>query len=424
MFSESKSLLEGLFSDDPSRQFKSAAKINTILAKSMSELGPLDTEHLIRSGVIPRLVHFLGVKDFPKLHYEAACGLTSIAAYRPDLLVAHNVVPILVELIASNRDYVREQAIRALCNVAGHPRHRDYVLDAAVGALMPLLDLLSKDTTNLSMLRFATLTLSHLCRGMSPPTFDQVKHALELHLHSNDEKVLGNVCSGIQYVCDGSEDGIQSVIDAGFVPILVEHLRHPSPSVLIPVLHTIGTIVNKCNHQIQCVINCGALRILSDLFNRDYDKNINGATFFATFSITAGFTEHIQLVIDANWIPRLVSMAHNDELGMKSEAVCAISNVTSGVYHDQIKYLVEQGCIKPLCDLLVYPDPVIISACLNGLENILKAGEVERNIGDVNNYTLQIEYAEGLEKIENLQRHKNNEIYEKALKILETYWGV
>jgi len=29
---------------------------------------------------------------------------------------------------------------------------------------------------------------------------------------------------------------------------------------------------------------------------------------------------------------------------------------------------------------------------------------------------------EGLEKIDNLQSHGDNEIYEKAVKILETYW--
>ncbi|KAI8023072.1 Importin subunit alpha-2 [Camellia lanceoleosa] len=33
-----------------------------------------------------------------------------------------------------------------------------------------------------------------------------------------------------------------------------------------------------------------------------------------------------------------------------------------------------------------------------------------------------IDDADGLEKIENLQSHDNNEIYEKAVKILETYW--
>ena len=89
------------------------------------------------------------------------------------------------------------------------------------------------------------------------------------------------------------------------------------------------------------------------------------------------------------------------------------------------RYIVNQGCIKPLSDLLVFPDPRIVTICLEGLENILKVGEAEKvlgNTGGVNLYAQYIDDAEGLEKIENLQSHDNNEIYEKAVKILETYW--
>lgn len=90
-----------------------------------------------------------------------------------------------------------------------------------------------------------------------------------------------------------------------------------------------------------------------------------------------------------------------------------------------VRYLVNQGCIKPLCDLLICPDPRIVTVCLEGLENILKVGEAEKNTtdtGGVNLYAQLIDDAEGLEKIENLQSHDNTEIYEKAVKILETYW--
>lgn len=89
------------------------------------------------------------------------------------------------------------------------------------------------------------------------------------------------------------------------------------------------------------------------------------------------------------------------------------------------RYLVSQACIKPLCDLLVCPDPRIVTVCLEGLENILKVGESEKLLGrsgDANLYAQMIEDADGLEKIENLQSHDNTEIYEKAVKLLETYW--
>lgn len=66
-----------------------------------------------------------------------------------------------------------------------------------------------------------------------------------------------------------------------------------------------------------------------------------------------------------------------------------------------------------------------MAVCLEGLENILKEGAAEKNLGqsgDVNLYAQMIDDAEGLEKIENLQSHDNNEIYKKAVRLLETYW--
>ena len=75
-------------------------------------------------------------------------------------------------------------------------------------------------------------------------------------------------------------------------------------------------------------------------------------------------------------------------------------------------------------DLLVCPDPRIITVCLEGLENILKAGEADKNMGNtggVNVYAQMIDDAEGFEKIKNLQCHDDSEIHLKAVKILETY---
>ena len=83
----------------------------------------------------------------------------------------------------------------------------------------------------------------------------------------------------------------------------------------------------------------------------------------------------------------------------------------------------NQGCIKPICDLLTCSDARIITVCLEGLENILKVGEAEKDLGNtggVNLYAQYIDEAEGLEKIESLQMHDNNDVYEK---LLETYWA-
>lgn len=52
-------------------------------------------------------------------------------------------------------------------------------------------------------------------------------------------------------------------------------------------------------------------------------------------------------------------------------------------------------------------------------------GETDKEMGKtggVNNFAQMVDECEGLDKIESLQSHDNNEIYEKAVKVLEKYW--
>lgn len=60
------------------------------------------------------------------------------------------------------------------------------------------------------------------------------------------------------------------------------------------------------------------------------------------------------------------------------------------------RHLVELGCIKPLCDLLTLMDSKIVQVALNGIENILRLGELEaKRGGGINPYCALIEEAYG-----------------------------
>ncbi|KAI3469321.1 hypothetical protein Pfo_025984 [Paulownia fortunei] len=417
------SMVAGVWSNDGNLQLEATTQFRKLL--SIERSPPI--EEVIQSGVVPRFVEFLMREDFPQLQFEAAWALTNIASGTSEntrVVIDHGAVPIFVKLLGSPSDDVREQAVWALGNVAGDsPKCRDLVL--GYGALVPLLAQLNENA-KLSMLRNATWTLSNFCRGKPQPPFEQVRPALpalQRLVYSNDEEVLTDACWALSYLSDGTNDKIQAVIEAGVCQRLVELLLHPSPSVLIPALRTVGNIVTGDDVQTQYIIDHGALPCLLSLLTHHHKKSIKKEACWTISNITAGNREQIQAVIDAGLIGPLVNLLQTAEFDIKKEAAWAISNATSGGTNEQIMYLVNQNCIKPLCDLLVCPDPRIVTVCLEGLENILKVGEAEKgNTGDVNYFAQLIDEAEGLEKIENLQSHDNNEIYEKAVKILETYW--
>jgi hypothetical protein len=90
-----------------------------------------------------------------------------------------------------------------------------------------------------------------------------------------------------------------------------------------------------------------------------------------------------------------------------------------------IRYIIEQGAIPPLCELLSVTDAKIIQVAFNGLDNILKLGAAEgKRTNGPNPYAIMIEECYGLDKIEYLQSHENIEIYQKAFHLIETYFGV
>ena len=60
------------------------------------------------------------------------------------------------------------------------------------------------------------------------------------------------------------------------------------------------------------------------------------------------------------------------------------------------RFLVDQGCVPPLCDLLTVMDSKIVQVALNGLENILRLGDQDAKASNgTNPYAVMIEECYG-----------------------------
>jgi len=417
-------MVAGVMGNDAAAQTECTTQFRRLL--SIEKNPPI--QQVIDSGVVPRFVDFLRRDDNPALQFEAAWALTNIASGTSDhtkVVIEVGAVPIFVHLLMSPNDDVREQAVWALGNIAGDsPPCRDLVLQS--GAMQPLLQQLHQNS-KLSMLRNATWTLSNFCRGKPQPEFTMVKPSLPTLaqlIFSPDEEVLTDACWALSYLSDGVNEKIQAVIEAGVCRRLVELLLHHSPAVQTPALRTVGNIVTGDDLQTQFILNNNALPCLLALLASP-KKGIRKEACWTISNITAGNKDQIQAVIESNIVAPMIQLLTNAEFDIRKEAAWAISNATSGGNAQQIKFLVHQGCIRPLCDLLTVNDVKIVTIALEGLENILKVGEGEaKTSGTHNQMATFIAEAEGLTKIEELQQHSNNDIYEKCIKILETYFGV
>lgn len=418
-------LVQGINSNDPTRQFESAQSFRRLL--SIERHPPI--QQVIECGVVPRLVEFLTFDNNPQLQFEAAWALTNIASGTTDhtrTVIEHGGVKIFVKLLSSQIPNVREQAVWALGNIAGDSHHcRDLVLNE--GALAPLLQLCTPDA-KLTMLRNATWTLSNFCRGKPQPPFQLVRPALPVLanlIFSQDDEVLIDACWAMSYLSDDNgphNKKIQAVIKTGVCRRLIELLMHNNPSVQTPALRTVGNIVTGDDLQTQIIVNAGALPCLLSLLSNKR-KGIRKEACWTISNVTAGNHDQIRAVISANIIPPLVEILRGSEFDVQKEAAWAISNATSGGTDEQIRFMVHKGVLPPLCELFSKDDAKIVMVALEGVENILKVGKKDGELaGEPNPWIEQVEECGGLDALEALQKHGSEEIYDKAVKILRDYF--
>lgn len=411
-----------LKSSDVSIQLEGLRAFRKILS---IEVNP-PVQDCIDIGAVPCFVYFLQRTDCDTLQFEAAWALTNIASTdRTDVVVNSGAIPHLVQQLVSPSADVREQCAWCLGNVAGEgAAYRDIILQA--GGLDPLIQNILMPA-NMTLLRNCVWALSNFCRGKPQPKLDIVLAAyaplVQILKTCTDQATIIDACWALSYLSDGCNARIQQLIDLDPCHTFVRMLQSNQHQTIVPALRTLGNIVSGDDHQTQAVLDAGVLTAIMPLLSHS-KKNIRKEACWTISNIAAGNKTQLSAVVNCpELLLRIINiLGDSSEWDVRKEATWVISNIATGGSKYHIFTLVEQGAIAPLCDLLNVKDTKVLMVVMEAIDAILTA-----TINVVPAYHIDtrhlIDEADGISKLEALQEHEHNEVYQKAMGIVEKHFG-
>jgi importin subunit alpha-6/7 len=383
---------------------------------------------VIQAGAIDPLISMLGRVGTGELVFEAAWALTNIASTdHTSAVVDAGVIGPMVLLLRSQDPNVREQAAWCLGNISGDgPSYRDLVL---VADALPALLLNVQHADNETLLGNVTWSISNLCRGKPQPALEMIAPALPgLHwlLHSfccdgvtSKPDIVADALWALSYASDGDDDRIQACMNTGCTTKLVEILNEGNPKLITPALRTLGNFVTGNAQQTQTVIDAGIMEVALKLLLND-KRGVRKEACWLLSNISAGTQSQIGTIFKhKKIIINLVDFAINAGWEVRKEAIWSLSNIFTGGSDYHVQSLVQADGLEAMITILDIPGETrLVIAALDAIENILAVGE--RHNQDF--ITMIHEYG-GIEKLEELQTHSDDAIYNKSINLIERYFG-
>ncbi|CAI9772136.1 unnamed protein product [Fraxinus pennsylvanica] len=376
-------------------------------------------------GVVPRLFEFLDRDDYPQLQCEATLAIRKISSClygKINMLIDHGAIPIMMPKEngnAAGAPKLVEPEKTSDRQKGGSRRGREELTEEEEPEEVEEqeeeeADIANGDETRSRRTRGGTGLIANAFKVENEHETPKRAELLALPPHGSEvyiggisqdttEEDLRGFCESIGEVVEVRiMKGKDSGENKGFAFVTFKNVEFASEAI---------EKLNKAElngKRIKCSPSQAKHRLFIGNIPKSWsDEDLKKAVTEAGPGVTS--VQLVKAMIEAGIISHLLQLLQNADFSMLMSLVLAIFYAISNGTNEQIKFLVHEGCIKSLCDLLVGPNEArVIKLCLEGLENILKVGEAEKpqgNTEDVNVFAQMIDDAGGLQKIK-LRRTK------------------
>jgi importin subunit alpha-1 len=359
----------------------------------------------------------------PKLQFEAAWALSNIAAGNSEqtaVVLQANVVALAVRLLYSTNNDLAEQVAWMLGNLAGdNSAARDLV--TAAGAMDALVARVDDPSLSAKAVANMTWTMSNLCRGKPHPRLEAVKVAIPplagLCVHK-DEEVSTDALWALSYIADFGEDALDALLafDPPLVPRFAAAL-HGTPSQLTPALRALGNLVTGNSRHTRAVTELGFLNSMPFLLAH-HKRGVQKEGLWTLSNILADDPKYIAqvLAVPGLWQHVLTHLEGSANDLVKEAAWCVSNAITTSADDQMLRDVIRGGgldgsaltlhaMLRKLQGSGIH-DARVLGVLLEGIEAALSVLTEEQK-------------TQVAETVEPLQEHVSQDVYSKALSILQ-----
>ena len=235
-----------------------------------------------------------------------------------------------------------------------------------------------------------------------------------------DTEFLTEAFFMLSYITEHYKEAVNDLFDLDIIPNVIKCLDIDVQYIQLSCLRVIGNIASGNANQTQKLIDWNIFDYLKKTILNQKNM-IRKESAWIISNIAAGTQKQIEMIISADFLPILEHVIQVDELEIKKECIWAVCNLTSVEKPEFMKKLFEQNILGIICNCLKMDNGKYLAVSLEALGNLLAFGKKNNPEGH-NPIVIEFEKMGMCEILEKLQFHPVEVVYNKALKLLESYF--